>query len=54
MADGVATRLQKDLERIDTRIDEKLEKWGDKFRNDLFAELKDALEHINMEIGSLK
>ena len=61
MTDGVTTRLQKEvtqfqkeLERMDARTDEKLEKMGDKLRTDLFAELRHAVEHFNTEVSSIK
>ena len=54
MTDDVSTGLQKDLDKVDAQIDEKLEKWGDKLRNDLFAEMKNALEHFNAEPVSMK
>ena len=54
MTDGVSTRLQKDLEKVDARIDEKLDKFGEKIRNDLFAELHHAMSHFNSDVDSLK
>ena len=42
------------MERIDARIDEKLERWGDKLRNDLFAKLKTALDHVNLRLSNLQ
>ena len=54
MTEGVSTRLHKDLEKMDARIDEKLEKLGDKVRTELFSKLKHALDHFNSEVSSLK
>ena len=51
MMEGVFTRLQKDLEKMDARINEKLEKLGECLYNDLFVELKNALEHFNPKLG---
>ena len=60
MADGVTTRLQKevtqlqkDLEKLETRIDVKLEKLGEKFQHDLQVGLQQGLASITAEMGNI-
>ena len=48
MAEG--TRFHKEL----AQFEEKFEKLGDKLRTDLFAELKQAMDHFNAEVGAIK
>ena len=60
MADGVTTRLQKevtqlqkDLEKLEARIDGKLEKLGEKFQHDLQVGLQQGLAGITAELGNI-
>ena len=59
--EGVTTRLhkkftqfQKDMEKMDTELDEKFGKIRDKLSNDIFAELKNGLEHINAKVCTIR
>ena len=57
MADGVTTRIQRELTQVQRdveRMDTKFDQLGDKLRTDLFTELKNALQHFHEEVGSLK
>ena len=47
-------QFQKDKEKLDTKMEEKMEKLGDRLHNDQFMELTNALEHVNTKIGSIK
>ena len=60
MTEGVTTRLQKefvqfqkDMEKLDVKVDEKLEKWGEKLHSEILEEVNHALDHVNSEIGAL-
>ena len=42
------------MKRIDAKLDEKFERLGDKLRNELFVELKHAIDHFNTKVGTIK
>ena len=54
MTEDVSTRLQKDMKKVDMRIDEQLDKLEECLRNNLFTDIKNALEHLNAEVSSIK
>ena len=42
------------MEKLDSKIEDKMEKLGEKIRNDLFWDFTHALNHVNTKIGSIK
>ena len=60
MIDGVTTRLQrdvtqlqKDMEKLELRIDAKLDQMGKKFQEDLQVGLQQGLARVSTELGEL-